>query len=432
MGKGSNTVNIGNTSLTDTYLNGTLHVSNNAYTLPTVAPTSGQVLGYLGAGTTAWVTSGGGGIWGIANSSGIYTYYATWALAVAAATSGQVIELFADITENTVGYTLKNGVNINGNGHTISSNTVTSTFTDGGVTVICDVSNLIISKSLGGALSMTSTSSIITGNCKVIGAGAGDMCSVYGQLNGWVIVGSMSYPIALYSTGILSNITINNTGGFGIQLLSTTTKINNCYIKTSGTSILNSGTSGGIINNTTIISNGTAISTYTGEINNSSIQSNTSLTLTLGANSTANNCIIKSSTNNVVSAPLTSSFNNCTIIAEANAISGADINFNNCVLWSKIDWVLNGSGGGKIFNCKLTTGYNSINGYVINEPTSNTYVVDCILEVANSGTTAIRSTSTPTLYLSGNTVKGTTNFKSAGIVNGQTNTADAQGNIILN
>lgn len=387
--------------------------------------------------TTSWQTvsysaGSSSGIWGIANSSGVYTYYATWALAVAAAVSGQCIELFADITENSVGYTLKNGVNINGNGHTISSNTVTATLTDGGIGVSCEISNIIINKSAGAALNMTSTSSNITGNCKIIGAGAGDMCSVYGQLNGWVITGSMSYPVILYSTGILSNITINNTGGIGVQIISTTTKINNCYIKTSGTAILNSGTSGGIINNSTIISNGIGINTYTGEINNCSVQSNTLIALYLGANSTANNCVLKSSTNNVVSSPSTSSFNGCTIIAEANAISDCSINYNNCILWSKIDWVLNGNGGGKVMNCKLTTGYNSVNGYVINLPTSNLYLINCVLEVTNSGTTAINSTGTPTLYLSGNSLKGTTNFKSAGIINGQTNTADAQGNIILN
>jgi hypothetical protein len=35
-------------------------VINNAYTLPTVAPTTGQVLGYLGSGTTQWTTASGG------------------------------------------------------------------------------------------------------------------------------------------------------------------------------------------------------------------------------------------------------------------------------------------------------------------------------------------------------------------------------------
>jgi hypothetical protein len=33
---------------------------SNAYTLPTTAPTSGQVLGYLGSGTTQWTTAAGG------------------------------------------------------------------------------------------------------------------------------------------------------------------------------------------------------------------------------------------------------------------------------------------------------------------------------------------------------------------------------------
>jgi hypothetical protein len=58
IGKGGDTAVIGNDSLAHTYLKGVLHVSNNAYTLPTVAPTSGQVLGYLGAGTTQWTTAG--------------------------------------------------------------------------------------------------------------------------------------------------------------------------------------------------------------------------------------------------------------------------------------------------------------------------------------------------------------------------------------
>lgn len=59
------------------------------------------------------------GPFGIANSSGVYTYYATMTLAMTAASSGQTIEVFADYTENTgVTVTLKDGVNINGNGHT--------------------------------------------------------------------------------------------------------------------------------------------------------------------------------------------------------------------------------------------------------------------------------------------------------------------------
>jgi hypothetical protein len=63
------------------------------------------------------------GIFGISNASGAYTYYTTLTLAMSAATSGQTIEMFADVVETgNVEITLKNGVNINGNGHTYTLN----------------------------------------------------------------------------------------------------------------------------------------------------------------------------------------------------------------------------------------------------------------------------------------------------------------------
>lgn len=383
-----------------------------------------------GDGTWATPASGSsGGVWGIANSSGVYTYYATWALAVAAATSGQVIELFADITENSVGYTLKNGVNVNGNGHTIIG-TTTATFNDAGLTVVCDVSNLIISKSSGGALSMTSTSSNITGNCKIISTDISyDCCIVYGQLTGWSINGSVNYPIALYSTGILNYININTTGSTGIVSYSTTCKINNCVVKTAGNGITSNASNGGIVNNCTVNTNGSAISIVTGEVNNCSATSNTSTAIGLGANSSANNCYGRSAAGVACVGVASSTFNNCEIVTDANVTGTSTPNYYNCKLWSKADWVLNGGGGGKIVNCTIISNYN---GPVIREATTGTYIVDCYFEVTNTGATPIFSSGTPTLYIKGNSVKGTTNFKSAGIVQGQTNTADAQGNIILN
>lgn len=59
IGKGSDTAVIGSDSLAHTYLKGVLHVSNNAYTLPSVAPAVGQVLGYGSAGVSTWVTNSG-------------------------------------------------------------------------------------------------------------------------------------------------------------------------------------------------------------------------------------------------------------------------------------------------------------------------------------------------------------------------------------
>jgi hypothetical protein len=68
-------------------------------------------------------SGGASGIFGISNSSGVYTYYATLTLAMTAAVSGNVVEMFADVVETgSVEITLKNGVNINGNGHSYTLN----------------------------------------------------------------------------------------------------------------------------------------------------------------------------------------------------------------------------------------------------------------------------------------------------------------------
>jgi hypothetical protein len=420
-------------------------IINNAYTLPTVAPTTGQVLGYLSPGITQWLTPGSGGIWGIANSSGIYTYYSTWALARAAASYGQCIELFADITENSLSYTLKDGVNINGNGHTISSNTSAATLTDGGTAVYCDISNITIKKTGSGGrnASITSVNSIITGNCilqKYLSDMSNASLTLYGQLSGWTIVGANESPVEMFSTAILTNVYISSTNSscLAIGVDNFTGEINNCVIKSSGRGIYGNNTTsfGGSINNCTILASRAGVVWPGIDINNCSITSSSQIALRLYNNCIANNCsVLATNTAQSVSGTLTNHFNNCTIVCESSSTGtagSADTNYTNCKISSKISAVLIGGGGGKIINCHLINYWDNALGYVINEPTANTYIIDCILEVTNSGTTAIQSTSTPTLYLKGNSVKGTTNFKSAGIINGQTNVTDAQGNVILN
>ena len=57
LGKGSNTVNIGNTSITNTYLNGAVTV-NNAFTLPTTDGTANYFLKTNGSGTVTWGVAG--------------------------------------------------------------------------------------------------------------------------------------------------------------------------------------------------------------------------------------------------------------------------------------------------------------------------------------------------------------------------------------
>ena len=74
------------------------------------------------------------GKFGVPDANGAYTYYTTLALAIAAASAGDTIEMFTDVTDSTsTPVELKPNVNINGNGHTYnhtSNSGATFTITD--------------------------------------------------------------------------------------------------------------------------------------------------------------------------------------------------------------------------------------------------------------------------------------------------------------
>ena len=113
---------------TITALNLKANIASPTFTGIPTAPTAALATNTTQLATTAFVLAnagGSGGICGISNASGVYTYYATLTLAIAAAVSGEVVEVFCDIVETgAVEITLKNGVNINGNGHTYTLNNV--------------------------------------------------------------------------------------------------------------------------------------------------------------------------------------------------------------------------------------------------------------------------------------------------------------------
>jgi hypothetical protein len=72
--------------------------------------------------------AGGGGAFGkvgIADSTGLYTYYTDLTTAMAGAVAGDTIEIFTDITESGLGVKLKDGVDLNLNGHTLLFNSAT-------------------------------------------------------------------------------------------------------------------------------------------------------------------------------------------------------------------------------------------------------------------------------------------------------------------
>jgi len=181
---------------------------------------------------------GGSGVFGISNSSGVYTYYATLTLAMAAATSGQTIEMFADVIETgAVTITLKNGVNINGNGHTYTLNnsglthalTVANT-----VATSCNINNLNVIRT-GSTGSLFDNSCLILGisgsgviNCsgstfKNSGSGCGILFNTNSthEINYAVAYATTTWgAIAIFSVAgakLNNSIGYGTSGGFGIR-----------------------------------------------------------------------------------------------------------------------------------------------------------------------------------------------------------------------
>jgi hypothetical protein len=148
------------------------------------------------------------GKWGIADANGIYTFYSTWALAVAAATSGQCIELFGDITETTnTTCILKDGVNINGRGHTytLSASGTASCFSDNGVKVASAILNLGIQRIGGTSARGNSLCLLLTGTATNIVAYGSTAFNNFGfsvYINGASIV-----LTGLYARGFAQGIT---------------------------------------------------------------------------------------------------------------------------------------------------------------------------------------------------------------------------------
>jgi hypothetical protein len=97
--------------------------------LITVPPVDGDVLTYNSI-TSLWEPQATFGRFGITDSAGEYTYYTTLTLAMAAAVTGQTIEMFTDYVETgLVTVNLVDGVNVNMNGHTYTATESLSSFT---------------------------------------------------------------------------------------------------------------------------------------------------------------------------------------------------------------------------------------------------------------------------------------------------------------
>jgi hypothetical protein len=196
------------------------------------------------------------GVFGISNASGVYTYYTTLTLAMAAAVSGQVIEMFADFTQSTAtNIELKDNVNINGNGHTYTYSANDTTYalnqTNAG-TYNIKINNITILRTTGtgGCFNQfyTSDGNIHFDGTLLKSTGGGPCVYSAGGFRFYNITAistTAATAINFWASGVQGTFincnAINTSSGVGMELAGGGTG-NNCYGESnSGLGIAGSG-----------------------------------------------------------------------------------------------------------------------------------------------------------------------------------------------
>ena len=445
-------------------------IFTNGLTATTISATTYQNLPVSGltAGTNITITGSNSnftisasittGSFGISNSGGTYTYYSTLSAAMSAATSGQVIEMFADVTDSTgTSVTLKPNVIIQGNGHTYThTNTTGNTFTVTTTgtyrfmnmvikrTVTTPTGAYIFTNNPGGnfyqgytmifqntSIEYTWTSS--TGATPFI-APSTNVCFYY--IDGLRALANGSGTMFSGNNAYVQNIKnsiIENTGTgscYSSDNITGGSYIENCYLKTNSGYVVSFGYTGqgDAIRNSTVIST-SGIGVAGGYAYDTSSFSNTNRAFsgvvcymcagstgsgTVYYQSTAWNSTGVSSTGYVVTPFFTlSSFFNCTFNAVSNIVA-YDTTYSAA-----------------FYNCTLTTGYNNVAGHAISLAGAGNVLVNCYVAVTNASANCFRGTSAISAKYSNNTFAGATTPVNSNVTQSIVNTQDNQGNILI-
>ena len=455
----------------------------------TSGATDGYVLTSDVSGNASWepltVSSGR---FGIADSGGTYTYYTTLTSAMSAATAGQTIEMFTDYIETgNVTINLKNGVNINGNGHTytLNNNGTDSCLSDNGVAVSVSILNLNLKRIGATTSSNTNTTCLL-----VFGASKIDFngSKAYGSNSVSVIINNSSATVsnvyAYGDTGLNAAITVyiasgkmdnsvvyNNTNNaaYYTNAIVNIGTIVNCvaYTTSGGYSIYNQGEMidcvgystavtafGGGINNygtaigsTGFSSGGNGFYAYMNTLNencNGYSSGGVGFTVNGFINCKVMNCNGFSSASYGIYA-----YNGYIINSTAwstvnyglyntNAGDGLS-NISNCTVTSDSSAALfcNSNTNTVISNNTITSRYNNASGHaVVLGATAfagppNPDILNNTLIVANASANCIYTTIASTIKYSSNVFKNSATPINANITQGIVNTQDNQGNILI-
>jgi hypothetical protein len=393
---------------------------------------------------------GGGGIWGISDAAGTYTYYDTIALANAAASSGDTIELFADVDEtNAVEWVLKDGVIYNMNGHTYTLNVATTedAVTDDNVAGTFRIMNGTIARR-GGTASNSNSQALRVENSSTelllesveCNSDFGMVSKVNGLVNGGVFRGTRVAFSSQAHTILIQGGTLRNLQAYAIGCnainCSGTIEMSNCYAYSQNTSAIFSNSSGTLMLDCVgetdtqygIYANGSG--TLVGCVGISTGQSGI---YSRGKMLDCTGIGLAGSGINYLPTSAGSSMEGChafSSTAIALLIQNDVSIVKNCTASSKAGSAVQSAG--YIYDCVFETFLGSSSAYAITLNTGRTTSVisGCTLKVANSSAYCIFSSATKSVNLLNNVYVGaTTPVFTTNITNTQTNTKDSFGNI---
>jgi hypothetical protein len=408
-------------------------------------------LGLL-TGSSVIIATATSGPFGIANSSGSYTYYSTLSASMAAASSGQTIEVFADYSGSSLipPVILKNGVNINGNGHTYigSLNSGSSLFQTGDGTIVsCSIINYnvtIAQTATGSCLLLgTNTSGIITLTGTVLKATGSLTSNCMGNWGGansnfeiidFVGFCSTSQPCISWGSspsGKLRNAYASATTGSGY--IGNVRVDNSIFTSVSGIGLYNSG---GIVSDSIGISAGSyGIQSIGGFLNNSKGYSSGGVGIYV-LYSNAYNCFgYSTSTYGMQFDNEPCRGYNCFGYSTANnGIRmyrfgiGADVEIYNSTAISTAATAFYWEGFASNMTC--ISEYNNVNGHAA-EGANNAIIANSTLNVKHTGSNCLFKSTPVTQKYTQCTFKTATTPVNANITQGMINTQDNQGNIII-
>jgi len=404
----------------------------------TTTPTAGYVMTSDASGNGTWSpASSSSGRFGIADSTGTYTYYTTLSAAITAAVSGQCVEFFTDYTETgNVPINLKDNVNINGNGHTY-----TCTYSAGAISLFVNtvgtqtISNLNI---VGTGMNSSSTGFYI------------NFTAQRTYFNGVVIRMDNGYGSYTFGGGIVEGLIVNVTGTTrGLGLLGG--KYINCTAYSTNGEAIYCASANGTIENCRGESTGN-VGIYGGGIYNS-YGRGLGAGIWLQGGGGAYNCTgVSSSGYGIYITGGSAVHHNLTGISTASwgiRVFAPGIKINGFMAYSTAGYAFvgfddtyavngyaestassSGYGGGQNMNTYFLSSWNNASGHAFTI-TAACQFVECVMETTSTSANAIYCASPVTIKYTGCKFKTSTTPVNANVSQGMINTEDAYGNVKL-